>query len=69
MAKKAILKLADEDTQAFFQVPFVGSNPGVVKFLAAVGKLLTEAPMIESNTAPKKDVDLKDVFPSMFKKS
>jgi hypothetical protein len=63
LAKRAIMKLGDADAQAFFQVPFIGSNPSVVKFLASVGKLLGEAPFHETTGSAQKTFTPKDLFP------
>lgn len=68
LAKKAILGLADENAQAFLQVPFIGSNPSMVKFLAKVGKMMSEAPLHEGSGTPARAWTLDDVFPTMAKK-
>ncbi len=65
LAKTAISKLANDNAKAFFQVPFVGSNPDIVQFLAAVGKLMREAPLHESNGGGSKTFTAQDIFKGM----
>ncbi len=67
LAKKATKGLANENAQAFFDSPYVGSNPDIVEFLSKVGKLMSEAPVIEGEGSVPKAFTWDDAFPSMKK--
>ncbi|MEI6083989.1 MAG: hypothetical protein WCS70_06775 [Verrucomicrobiota bacterium] len=51
-AKKA-LSLASTEEKALFEGTWLGDHPAAVRFLAKVGRLLKEAPVIEGNATGK----------------
>lgn len=70
-AKLALNKLADPATQALLAGSWMGSHPGIIKLLAAAGKLLREDPLHEGRAAPGSDPQdpAAVIFGDMFKKN
>lgn len=70
LAKKAIAYAGDKETASLLEGPYIGNNPKLVSFLAKVGKLVSEAPVIEGKGAggdnPRSAADV--LYGDMFKK-
>jgi hypothetical protein len=59
--------LVDADTRKFFENPYVGDRPHIIRFLAKMGELLKEDTFEEgsANSGPGTSPDARQMFPSM----
>lgn len=67
LAKKALAKLADEDTRILLNSTWMGSHPGLIRMLAKAGELIAEDKLLESGTG-KGEFSAADFYPTMKKK-